>query len=324
MLTLRSTDSPSGPQLDANTSPVRRTTRLLSQASLCDLSHVESWVPIAASTAAVSIHGCVSLMPTATKKVQFISIGVKPVFNKYHSTVLFEEGQPRVSNSAFGVVEEATEQKTRGSCPGRWMGLPQKPSKPDKGIDRWPMFRHQHSARHIHAHRLLGRRPRYSTSANARWLPSPTCSGPCSRVPQNYTTSDHRTSSARRYRAVALMVPRQASNLAIRVSRTSIQETKDRCRVPRNRASSIAESLGIPLRSWSRVKAGHTVDVVKPAHGFEISAVSSSSAAQADGNPRPLVGKSGNLLRRPFNDRVADSGHDPARIELSSKSLERD
>jgi len=130
-LTLRSLEPASDLERQSKRRLVLRTTRLLSQASLCAVVDRESWVPVKASAPGFSIHGVVCLIPAPTKRVQFISIGVEPVLDKYHSNVLYDEVNQVFSNSTFGVVEEY------GSPGGI---VTQRALRLRKGVDRWPMF----------------------------------------------------------------------------------------------------------------------------------------------------------------------------------------
>lgn len=109
--------------------------RLLYQASLCDGPSISDWVPIGASSPTLSFSGFVSRRPVATKRVQFISLGILPISNEFRCNFLYEEVNKAFADSSFGIVEnenddvEISERDTA-----------QKELKAKKGVDRWPMF----------------------------------------------------------------------------------------------------------------------------------------------------------------------------------------
>ena len=116
-----------------------RTPRLLAQASLYDGLAVESWVPIGASAPGVSIGGCVCLLPVATKRLQFLAIGIEPFLNEYSSNFLYEEINRVFANSAFGVSDG--EYDPDGLDVNEKDGVPKgRDLKTRKDVDRWPIF----------------------------------------------------------------------------------------------------------------------------------------------------------------------------------------
>ncbi|KUI58316.1 DNA mismatch repair protein MLH3 [Cytospora mali] len=113
--------------------------RLLHQASLCDSPSASDWVSIGASAPALSISGYVCREPVATKRVQFISLGIEPLSNESRSNILYEEVNKVFADSSFGAIDddgdpdgETKEIKTDGFV--------QRELKIRKGVDRWPMF----------------------------------------------------------------------------------------------------------------------------------------------------------------------------------------
>lgn len=113
--------------------------RLLHQASFCDSRDTSDWVPIGASAPRIAIDGYVCREPVATKRVQFISLGIEPLSNESRCNILFEEVNKVFADSAFGALD------TEGdSDDGRKMakmdGFTGRELKFRKGVDRWPMF----------------------------------------------------------------------------------------------------------------------------------------------------------------------------------------
>ncbi|KAI1506138.1 hypothetical protein F5X99DRAFT_365688 [Biscogniauxia marginata] len=123
-----------------------RVSRILYQGQLFDDNTSETWVPLRASASSVSIVGAVSLIPIATRRIQFISIGVQPVPNEHGSNVLYEEINRLFANSSFGTEEQGSdideEEQKRRAKDRRYKtdGFTNQELKGRKGVDRWPMF----------------------------------------------------------------------------------------------------------------------------------------------------------------------------------------
>ncbi|KAK4102509.1 hypothetical protein N658DRAFT_495213 [Parathielavia hyrcaniae] len=115
-----------------------RVTTLLPQASMVEDEDMKSWVPIGATASGVSVRGCVSLRPAATKRGQFIAIGIRPLLNDHHSNLLYEAVNHVFEDSSFGIVEEAS--LDPDGMPSKTQGFTGSELKPKRGIDRWPMF----------------------------------------------------------------------------------------------------------------------------------------------------------------------------------------
>ncbi|PTB73266.1 hypothetical protein M440DRAFT_22063 [Trichoderma longibrachiatum ATCC 18648] len=114
-----------------NADLVSRALRLFTQASLADSGDVDSWVPVSATAGHVTIKGCISLQPVATRRSQFMSVGILPVSNEYGSNVLYEEVNRMFKASSFGLEHQE-------SMSGDETGP--NSQKKSKGADRWPMF----------------------------------------------------------------------------------------------------------------------------------------------------------------------------------------
>ncbi|KAK1254231.1 hypothetical protein MKX08_008226 [Trichoderma sp. CBMAI-0020] len=115
-----------------NASMVPRALRYLIQASLADSGEIDSWVPVSATAGHVAIKGCISLTPVATRRSQFMSIGILPISNEYGNNVLFEEVNKMFKSSDFGIDEGKAGENADRAGP-----ISQKKSK---GADRWPIF----------------------------------------------------------------------------------------------------------------------------------------------------------------------------------------
>lgn len=119
---------------------------ILAQAGYMDLLEKQLWIPIKGSTIKLEVTGAISLMPNATKNVQFIAFGIEPMMQDSQN-MLYHVINDLFSKSAFGnddVVGNLTKAKTRPRANGQAYagdGHTQKELKgARKGVDRWPMF----------------------------------------------------------------------------------------------------------------------------------------------------------------------------------------
>ena len=112
----------------------QRTSRLFMQAGLSDSNEAGSWVPVAASDCHISVEGCISTIPVATRKSQFISLGIHPMEHSIGGNILFEEVNEIFASSSFGVVESTApgEASADGHVSAQW--------RPKKGLEKWPML----------------------------------------------------------------------------------------------------------------------------------------------------------------------------------------
>lgn len=111
---------------------------ILSQAGLIPLKSTESWVTVSASTPDLSIHSCISLLPSPTKQVQFISMGINPIFAHSSANVLYNEVNRIFAASDFGASSSYQETEERRKTTVLQTGTNVKGTS--KGINRWPMF----------------------------------------------------------------------------------------------------------------------------------------------------------------------------------------
>ncbi|XXG97422.1 hypothetical protein Hte_003723 [Hypoxylon texense] len=123
-----------------------RVSRAFIHAQLCDDSSRDSWVPLKASAGQISVVGAMSLVPVASRQLQFISIGVRPVSNDHGSNILYEEINRLFANSSFGIEEDCEElneeELNRRAKDRRFKtdGYTNQDLRGRKGVDRWPMF----------------------------------------------------------------------------------------------------------------------------------------------------------------------------------------
>ncbi|KAI9778786.1 MAG: DNA mismatch repair protein [Geoglossum umbratile] len=136
-------------ELRSNTpmSDLPLTRSILSQASYVPQGSWDSWVPLSATTPYLSIHGSISLNPSPTKRVQFISLGIHPVGLESGNNMLYEEVNRLFAASDFGVIDDDLDidesEKERRQKDRRYKsdGYTNKQLRGGhKGVDRWPMF----------------------------------------------------------------------------------------------------------------------------------------------------------------------------------------
>ncbi|KAB5583511.1 putative MLH3 protein [Coniochaeta sp. 2T2.1] len=134
VVTLRTKES------SQNTPPLLgRLPKLLAQASLYDNLEANSWVEVGARGFGASVRGCICLAPTATKRLQFMSIGIEPLLNDHSANVLYEEVNNVFANSAFGVIEGKSDEEAPADKE-KITSFRIRDLKARKGVDRWPIF----------------------------------------------------------------------------------------------------------------------------------------------------------------------------------------
>lgn len=326
---------------------ISRTALLLTQACLVEDEGSKHWVPIGATSSGLSVRGCVSLQPVATKRVQFIALGVQPLLNEHHSNFFYEDVNRVFSNSNFGVIEESS--LDDDGLPTKTEGFTGKELKARRGIGRWPMFFLQimldTEASSVDVDSFLDQRPQNiavitdliqvmayeflkkhhfrpkSVSALERMKrPKTSSPAPPSRPPAAITTA----SSGGR---PSLEARRSSTNLELRRHVPS-PRSKSHIATTEKRTAS-------PFASWSRVKPSvlkdlgpkGTVDALQPPQQPSRRSVVERDPTpnlSSDTTPRtdnPLFGKSGSLLRRPFDD---DDGAPVRRptVTLSDQSFD--
>ncbi|KAH7021143.1 uncharacterized protein B0I36DRAFT_296662 [Microdochium trichocladiopsis] len=104
-----------------------------------------SWIELRASAGGLSVSGAVNLTPVATKRAQFVSIGIRPVRNSHGSNLLYEEINRIFADSAFGVVQNSTTEtqalcSTPTSTREKANSGTRQEQKGRKALEKWPMF----------------------------------------------------------------------------------------------------------------------------------------------------------------------------------------
>lgn len=301
-----------------------RTTALLAQASMVDNDDLKSWVPIGATTSGVSVRGCVSLHPVATRRVQFIALGIRPLLNEHHVNLFYENFNRVFENSSFGVLEEA--RFDEDGLPTKTQGFTGKELKPKRGIDRWPMFFLQIKLDTgmdlVHIDEFLDQGHRtiaaiadllqvmaYEFLKKHHFRPGSISAierlrRPKSNSPAPSPQPPRASSSGNRQMASAVGHSRLKPGF-----RRQIASPRSRIEGADNKRSAS------PFTSWSRTKSGVELSpgakgsvvshqpVQQASDGSELKCDSASIVPKtASGLMAPLFDKSGALLRKPFDD----------------------
>jgi DNA mismatch repair protein MLH3 len=117
----------------------------LTQAGFISSENWLSWIPASAMTSRISIKGAISLDPAPTKRVQFISLGIRPLSAEAGHNELYDEVNRVFSLSSFGTVEDDVVdagEKIRRQNDKRFKndGYTNRQLKRKRGVDWYPMF----------------------------------------------------------------------------------------------------------------------------------------------------------------------------------------
>ncbi|KAI9891902.1 MAG: DNA mismatch repair protein [Vezdaea aestivalis] len=127
------------------TARMARFSSLLSQASVEVDSRSNMWQHISASTTRLKVYAVISSVPYPTKKSQFISLGIRPIFPTRGANLLFDDINRAFSESNFGIVDEETDEgdtnnERKEAKGGRYDLRSRQAKKGGKEVDRWPAF----------------------------------------------------------------------------------------------------------------------------------------------------------------------------------------
>ncbi|KAL9100137.1 MAG: hypothetical protein Q9163_004453 [Psora crenata] len=117
---------------------------VLSQAKYIEPTERDSWIVTSARTSAITAKGAISVEPAPSKQVQFISLGIRPIYSDSSGNVLYDEINRLFAASRFGNREDDDGTKgnegltdrnyKRKGCTNRQL------KGTGKGVDRWPKF----------------------------------------------------------------------------------------------------------------------------------------------------------------------------------------
>lgn len=119
---------------------------VLSQAGYIEPDVRETWVKTTARTPCMTIRGLFSLRPVPSKRVQFLSLGIRYLSPDTGASILYNEINRLFALSSFGTLENPSENEncTRKKSKDRRYNEDGPTNKQlrgtGKGVDRWPMF----------------------------------------------------------------------------------------------------------------------------------------------------------------------------------------
>ena len=272
---------------------VLRTSRLLAQASLVDAVHADSWVPLSASAKHIGVKGCISNQPVATRRAQFISIGIHPITNEFGTNVLYEEVNKIFTNSSFGIREERPAKKPADQSQNDQ--IDGKELKGRKGVERWPVF--------YFRIRLGGSSslPNIDDILDNRTNDLDTILDLLKAICYGFLKKQHLCPKKVRMSTEesVLSTSKSLGRSKIPAQRRSRSSTADNS--SRSSSLSLAGQQGLrsdsPFDGWQRVKVGHATKLDAGQKHKAPKAVESDKSSKTR-----LIGEDGRLLQSPFSD----------------------
>ncbi|KNG80124.1 DNA mismatch repair protein (Mlh3) [Aspergillus nomiae NRRL 13137] len=120
---------------------LQRIVSILAQAGLIERQNAHSWDTVSANVPGFSVHAAISVVPNPTKKIQFISLGMDPVFPKSSVNIFYAEVNRLFSLSDFGTTgtpSTSARGRSQNQHPDIYSGSSTKSTT--KAINKWPMF----------------------------------------------------------------------------------------------------------------------------------------------------------------------------------------
>lgn len=284
-----------------------RTSRLLTQAGLADPSDASAWVPISASCGSVSVKGCMCTNPVATRRSQFLSLGIIPLTNEFGTDVLYEEINRIFGNSSFGVVDG--EENDRAASP-KLDEFTGRELRSRKAIERWPMFYLKIITSSLEGVNNPDQLHNQGQTLSAIVdLLKATCYGFLKKhhfrprkvqlAPEESFFSTARTLGRAKK-------PTRKQPISSNSSRASPVTSV-------SRSNSIAAKVDSPFEGWHRVKVGRATPLISTSKATDI-----RTKTREQHSPGRLVGEGGKLLRKPFD--ISSPEPEDQQIDLSSIS----
>lgn len=127
----------------SNTVDLSRIGSILAQSGMINSRNMDSWHVISAKVPDLTICAAISIVPSPSKRLQFISLGNDPVLSN-GANLLFNEINRLISLSDFGSSGNIS-RSTTATCPSPALGNSEAPSSISgktwaKPVNKWPMF----------------------------------------------------------------------------------------------------------------------------------------------------------------------------------------
>ncbi|KAF5573561.1 DNA mismatch repair MLH3 [Fusarium pseudoanthophilum] len=265
-----------------------RTSRLLTQAGLADSDDADTWVPISASCGPISVKGAISTNPVATRRSQFISLGIQPVSNEFGTDVLYEEINRTFGNSSFGVIDG--DEDHNGNSP-KLEEFTGRDLKSRKGLERWPMFYLKISTTGLEGLDSPDRLDSQGQTLSAIIdLLKATCYGFLKKHhfrPQKVRLAPEESLFSTVRTLGRSKKPKKQPASSSNSSRASSV-------TPVSRSASLAPRADSPFEGWHRVKVGRATPLSVTSKATDVRTKVREESR--------LVGEGGKLLRKPFDE----------------------
>lgn len=274
---------------------VARASSLLIQASLADSGDAEFFVPVSASTSNIRLTGCISTRPVATRRAQFVSLGVQPLANDHGTNLIHEEINRVFSNSSFAVHDADLEESMADG-----KGSKEKGSR--RRAERWPMFCLRIQIRNKLANHDLD--DLFDDRGNHLSAILDLIRTVCYGFLKKHHLRPKKVAMSRDHsRSSSVTLSSLGSTKQTRQSSRDIQTTPSVRNPLQSRYGSSIEirpsNYQSPFDGWQRIKVGHATLPISVEKGeSQVSNTHDSGLLQTD----RLVGEGGRLLRQPFAD----------------------
>ncbi|OJZ87117.1 hypothetical protein ASPFODRAFT_205990 [Aspergillus luchuensis CBS 106.47] len=117
---------------------LQRLRSILAQSGLVEAQNAGIWDTVSASVSDFTIHAAVSLTPSPTKKVQFVSLGSNPVFARNNANLIYAEVNRSFALSDFGSTRSRSSAVEASARTPDGQLMHSKPAS--KAVNKWPMF----------------------------------------------------------------------------------------------------------------------------------------------------------------------------------------
>ncbi|RFU30391.1 hypothetical protein B7463_g5934, partial [Scytalidium lignicola] len=333
---------------------LRKVYSILSQAQYTTRMDWGSWVVIGASTSKLNISGAISLQPSPSKRVQFLSLGIEPLICLYGQNILYDEINRLFMNSSFGneeggeQLDELTQERGLKEDINHLDYTKKELRGSKKGVDRWPMFYmrieildHPKTSERFNIDSFLDVslkapfRPRNSRHELLTTI---------SNFPQVVADQNTRTiykeisddpSSENHITTNDQPLPKQVPSTQRKLPqhrKGAFDPLSGNVQLPNFRQSSKSHS---PFDAWSRIKSGTPVQKypaeaashqlseretsIRAHLGHEVDSVLYKWRATSN----PLICKAGKVARPPFNDvQLQSHQHDSTKPDMEDNQVD--
>ncbi|KAF4431825.1 hypothetical protein F53441_13879 [Fusarium austroafricanum] len=289
---------------------VSRASRLLTQAGLADSSDADSWVPVSASCGPISVKGAICTNPVATRRSQFISLGIQPVVNEFGTDVLYEDINKTFGNSSFGVIDG---DKDRHGASPKLEEFTGKELRCRKGIERWPMFYLKITSTALDGIDSPDRLDSQGQTLSAILdLLKATCYGFLKKHhfrPQKVRLAPEESLFSTAKTLGQARKPKKQPASSPSSSRASSA-------TPVSRSASVGVRADSPFEAWHRVKVGRATPLSATSKAVDI-----RTKIREESPLGRLVGEGGKLLRKPFDEPSPEPDDNQSGLPINSIGL---